>query len=193
MRAIDLLRKEHAMILLALDVCEAVATRIREGEEVESGEIARLMDFLRNYAHRYHHAKEDRVLLPWIESRAGAAETEMAAWLRREHLTAEAYLSAVVASSRQLPESRAAFLQHLGAYVALTRWQLGMEESVILSIAEYLGDFREDGRLLDGFEEAVPDAELIEARYYLVLKQLEEALGLDPSPRSMRRYLEEAA
>lgn len=181
MRATEILRREHSLILRALDVLEEVSLRIRQGRRVAPDQVIRTLDFLRNYGGTYHFAKEEGVLIPWIEAEVGSSQPRVVAWLRREHAAARAHLHAAARATRRLPESGRSMLEHVQAYVWMTRWQVTMEENLVLPIAETLGSPEADASLLVGYEVAVPDADAIEARYLSLLVDLEARFSLDPT------------
>ncbi len=176
MKALDVLRRDHRFVLRGLDAAEEAIARMRDGEDPPRAVLDDLLDFLRNFAGRYHRVREEKVLLPWLEARVGEKLPELGGWLGREARTAEAYLAAAVRARARFPEGKRAFVEHLTAYVWLARWQIGMEENLLFGVAEHFPDA--DEALLAGFDEAVPDAELVEARFVTVLRRLERDLGL---------------
>src|SRR3990167_2160921 len=60
----DVLRAEHQVILAALASLETAAARLAAGRELPAGWWEGLIDFLRVFADRNHHAKEEKSLFP---------------------------------------------------------------------------------------------------------------------------------
>ncbi len=68
MTATDDLRAEHEGILRMLGVMRALATRIEAGGTVPAAELAGILDFLKIFADKCHHGKEEDILFPALEA-----------------------------------------------------------------------------------------------------------------------------
>ena len=62
-KAISLLMEEHQYILRFLKVARKMAQKILDEGELEPDHFYKLIDFVRNFADKYHHCKEEDVLL----------------------------------------------------------------------------------------------------------------------------------
>jgi len=62
MNAIELMVHEHTYIKRVLKVTRAVCLRILNGEEVDYKIFYQVIDFVRNYADKHHHSKEEDIL-----------------------------------------------------------------------------------------------------------------------------------
>jgi hemerythrin-like domain-containing protein len=71
MKCTDLLIQDHKIILRALDVLQAMATRTELGEPVEPEDVAALVSFLRTFADDYHQTKEETSFFPALEHTEG--------------------------------------------------------------------------------------------------------------------------
>jgi hemerythrin-like domain-containing protein len=60
----DVLRDEHVVILRALDALERAAARLMGGGAVPESWWDEIGDWLRDFADRNHHAKEEQSLFP---------------------------------------------------------------------------------------------------------------------------------
>ena len=59
-----ILREEHRVILRALELLERAAGRLDRGAPLPEGWLAELVAWLRGFADRNHHAKEETALFP---------------------------------------------------------------------------------------------------------------------------------
>lgn len=59
---IAILMEEHRVIERAIRLLHKVAERIDAGTEVDAKVLADLVDFIRNFADRCHHGKEEKIL-----------------------------------------------------------------------------------------------------------------------------------
>jgi hemerythrin-like domain-containing protein len=62
--AVEMLVEEHRVILMVVKGLEAVALAIRSGERVDTASLNDAVSFMREYADRFHHAKEEELLFP---------------------------------------------------------------------------------------------------------------------------------
>jgi hemerythrin-like domain-containing protein len=66
---IEVLMHEHRVIERMLKVRTAVAQKTDIDEEVDADTFEKTIDFIRTFADRCHHAKEEGELFPLIERR----------------------------------------------------------------------------------------------------------------------------
>src|SRR3990172_1697269 len=64
----DILRDEHRVILVALTTLERGAERLAAGKVLPGGWWDQMLEWLRAFADRNHHAKEDEIVWPLAEA-----------------------------------------------------------------------------------------------------------------------------
>lgn len=62
MKSIDILVEEHSNIQSALELIRKACMQIMEGGEINHQDFLDMIDFIRNYADKYHHMKEEDML-----------------------------------------------------------------------------------------------------------------------------------
>lgn len=67
MRPTEELVTEHNAIKRMLDILERVSRRLEIGETVDAEHLERIVDFIRGFADRCHHGKEEDLLFPEME------------------------------------------------------------------------------------------------------------------------------
>lgn len=67
MKPTDELKDEHKVILRMLKILEKAAQNLEEGKEVKPEGFKKAVDFIRNFADRCHHGKEEDTLFPMME------------------------------------------------------------------------------------------------------------------------------
>ena len=146
----DVLRAEHTIILRGLDLLEAAAGRIEGGAPPPDGWWEEVLAFLRAFADRNHHAKEEDLLFPsmiqaGVPSGGGPIDV-----MREEHEQGRALI-------RAMAESRgAARAANAREYVALLRAHIDKENEVLFPLADaVLAD--EEQRKLESAFAAVED------------------------------------
>jgi len=61
MEAVELMMQEHQYILRMLNVVRAACLKVYKREKFDYDKFAQMIDFVRNYADRHHHAKEEEI------------------------------------------------------------------------------------------------------------------------------------
>ena len=58
----------HQLILKAIDVLLNECVQLDEGQELEKSFFEKVIDFIKNYADKFHHAKEEDILFEKLNS-----------------------------------------------------------------------------------------------------------------------------
>lgn len=130
----DLLRDEHRVILKGLDVLERAAARAAGGTLVADGWWAAAVTWLRAFADRNHHAKEETALFPAMVKAGVPSDAGPIAVMLEEHAEGRCLVAAIEASAGV---SRVAACH---AYVALLRTHIDKENGIVFPLAESLLD-----------------------------------------------------
>lgn len=62
--AIDMLGREHKVILKVVGGLKGLASQISEGRSIDVGLLRETVEFMREFADKCHHAKEEDILFP---------------------------------------------------------------------------------------------------------------------------------
>ena len=73
MSAIDLMVEEHKNIKRVLKAVRKLCIRILDGEEVQQDGFRMAIDFIRNFADKHHHNKEEEILFKKMSDELGDA------------------------------------------------------------------------------------------------------------------------
>ncbi|HEX9078411.1 MAG TPA: hemerythrin domain-containing protein [Desulfuromonadaceae bacterium] len=152
------LMAEHRLILRMLDLLERKAARTAEGGPTDWQFYLDGVDFIRNYADRFHHAKEEDVLFEALVHNGMPREHSPVAAMLLEHEQGRAHVRALETAAREalagLPGREAAIVEHARAYAALLREHIAKEDGILYPLAERLiPDTLRDG-ILAGYREA---------------------------------------
>jgi hemerythrin-like domain-containing protein len=153
MGAIQTMMDEHQTILRVLASLEALITREPE-EPVSTFRDA--VQFLRDYADRLHHGKEEDLLFPAMEASGIPAEQGPTAVMRIEHDEGRALVRrmADLAEVGDAEFDRAAFSVPARSFIDLLRAHIGKEDHILYPMA---------GRLMRGSDLAQLDAACAQA------------------------------
>jgi hemerythrin-like domain-containing protein len=158
MQSLETLTMEHALIGRGLGALEIVARREEEGRGVPENTVVRLLSFFETFGDRYHHIKEEHVLIPQLEdrckSRSRCHEGRVIGEVFYEHEVGRRMLASLerVAGLLQNEEDRGVFTHMAAEYEALLRNQMAKEKDYLLRAASKKLH-ASDGRLVRSFRD----------------------------------------
>jgi hemerythrin-like domain-containing protein len=169
----DTLRQEHRVILRAIALLEVAAARMSSGQPLPDGLWEELLDWLRAFADRHHHAKEEQYLFPALGEAGVPTHGGPVSVMLEEHTEGRALLQAMAVG----PVGRRGEIAR--RYGQLLRDHIDKENGVLLPLAEAVLDPQGQLLVARGFEkiemEQGPAAGLEHAE--AVVDRLAAALG----------------
>jgi len=140
MKTTDILKNEHKAILLMLEVAESVSQKLEAGEKVPAEHLTQMVDFIRGFADKCHHAKEEDLLFPAMEKtgipRQGGPigvmlveHTEGREFVRKMKEAAEKYAAGDKKAGVQ-------FAENARQYAALLSQHIQKEDNILYPMAD---------------------------------------------------------
>lgn len=128
------LMDEHVYILKVVDKAEAVCHGLMDGDELDKDFIKKFVDFIRNYADKFHHAKEEDMLFvemqkPNVEMHCNPVEQMLI-----EHDEGRAFITGIEEGSNNGNVSKV--VSNMNGYIALIRDHIGKEDQVLYRMAD---------------------------------------------------------
>lgn len=142
----QILREEHRVILRALELLEAAADRLSAGRPLPDGWWERLRDWLRAFADRNHHAKEELYLFPALLQAGVPAAGGPVGVMLEEHTEGRALIQAMAVGD---PAHRSEAARR---YCRLLRDHIDKENGVLLPLADAVLDPQAQALLARDFE-----------------------------------------
>lgn len=131
---------EHRLILRMLAVLEKNALRTARGEYGDYRFYLDAVDFIRNYADRFHHAKEEDVLFEALVKNGMPRENSPVAAMLMEHDQGRAFVRGMAAAAGAAlagkPGQDAAIADNALGYVALLKEHIAKEDDILYPLAE---------------------------------------------------------
>jgi hemerythrin-like domain-containing protein len=174
----EMLMHEHKVILMVLDGLQRLCDRIERTGEVSASQVDQAVDFVRNFADRCHHAKEERHLFPAMQDRGMSAKAGPIAVMLAEHEEGRRLIAAVAAA---LPMARGKnkasveeVRQNLLAYIRLLRAHIDKENLILFPMADRILDDADQDRLEKEFEkvEAEEMGEGVHEKYHRMAHEI---------------------
>ena len=182
--ATDELKTEHRAIERMLAVLEAAAQRLESGQRVRPGLLRDAVDFVRNFADRCHHGKEEENLFPRMEAagvpRAGGPLAGMLSEHDQGRERVAAIANAVDAYEGGDGAAVGIIAENARGYVGLLRQHIQKEDNVLFPMADRVLSAEDQRQLEQRFEEIETKVmgPGVHERYHRLLDDLERDIGL---------------
>jgi hemerythrin-like domain-containing protein len=142
----EILREEHRVILRALALLETAADRLAAGGGPPEGWWQEVIGWLRTFADRNHHAKEEHSLFPALARAGVPADGGPVAVMLEEHVEGRALIQGMEAGqgARRADAAR--------RYLRLLRDHIDKENGVLFPLTDAVLDERAQQTLAREFE-----------------------------------------
>jgi hemerythrin-like domain-containing protein len=168
---------EHRLIERMIDLAESEAGRIDNGAEVDTAFARSMVDFMRTYADRTHHGKEEDILFRVLaELDLSDEDRGLMEELIDEHARARSLVGSLEAAAGEAARGgKNAPVGVVGALTGISRLYpqhiTKEDERFFLAAMEYLSDERKE-TMLEEFADF--DREMIHERYRKTVEAMEE-------------------
>lgn len=164
--------QEHVLIKRLLACIPGLSARLALDTPEGRNHALAAVDFIRNYADRYHHAKEEDLLFKYFDESGDIIQA-----MRDDHGAARAHVQAVLLAVER--EDAAVAAQHLDAYRELLTGHIHKEDTVLFPWMDRNLDDRAIGELFGAFQRM--DTQAFEPghahRYTQYIERLEHTCG----------------
>jgi hemerythrin-like domain-containing protein len=131
---------EHRLILRMLDLLEKRAALTRSGEYSNYRFYLDGVDFIRNYADRFHHAKEEDILFEALINNGMPRANSPVAAMLMEHDHGRAFVKAMEEAAGAAlvgePDANRLIAENALGYVGLLREHIAKEDDILYPLAE---------------------------------------------------------
>jgi len=175
-RPTQVLNAEHRVIERALSVLDRLT-----GAPIKAslGDWKKTLDFIRHFADRCHHLKEEKILFPALEGHGISRENGPIGIMLLEHEEGRGYVRSMMraldlcAANNEAAEKT--LVENAKAYLRLLRGHIEDEGKVLFRIADAVIPADEQKELLRTFEEheAKEMGEGVHEKYLKLLEELE--------------------
>ncbi len=156
MKATEVLKEEHQVILRVIASLERGADLLECGNAVRPGFFADVARFIRGFADSCHHKKEEGVLFTAMEAHGMSSQAGPIAVMLAEHEQGRRYTRGLAEAARRLEDgdatARAEVIHNAHGYIELLRQHIAKEDNILFPMAEQVIPRAEHGSVLEGFE-----------------------------------------
>jgi hemerythrin-like domain-containing protein len=156
MKATKELKDEHGGIKVMLAILGKVCERLESGQGVEPAHLAEILEFLKVFVDRCHHAKEEDHLFPAMEKAGIPNDGGPIGVMLLEHQAGRDFIrgmtNAAGAMSEGDPGAATRFAANARSYTDLLLQHIDKEDNVLYPMAEARLSGDADGALAAAFE-----------------------------------------
>jgi len=150
-KAIDDLKHDHDAILSALKILDRIAEDIEKGATPGRADLAKFIDFLKEFADKCHHGKEEGMLFPALTQAGMPERGGPVGVMLSEHVEGRRFIKEMEGAIASTPDYRA-FSAAAKRYSSLLQNHIGKENDVLFPMAENLLKADQLEKLYEGFE-----------------------------------------
>ncbi|MGD2130160.1 MAG: hemerythrin domain-containing protein [Lysobacterales bacterium] len=160
MTATTALRSEHDHILAMIACLRAACRAAESGDEFDVDTFRSGLDFIRDYADAWHHAKEEEHLFPALEAAGMPRDGGPIAVMLYEHELGRSYAARIAehldVAARGDGGARAEVLRNAMSYATLLTGHIQKENGILFNMADQLLRPEEHERLEEVYQTAIP-------------------------------------
>ncbi|MFW9914111.1 MAG: hemerythrin domain-containing protein [Candidatus Thorarchaeota archaeon] len=180
MKATDELVKEHEAIKLMLSILEQVCLRIDQGEKIIPTTLDNIVEFIRVFADKCHHGKEEDLLFPAMVKMGIPQNGGPIGVMLSEHKMGRDFVKGMLTGIDYYKENKEGwsflFSENARKYIQLLRQHIDKEDNILYPMANQRLSSEQQKELLRQFENV--EVEIVGAgkheEFHELLRQLKE-------------------
>ena len=143
---------EHENILKVVGALEKECDKIEKGKEVNKDFFEKVIDFVRNYADKFHHAKEEDILFKEFSEAAeeGEAHCNPVEQMLHEHDIGRSFVKGMKLALEESDKEK--LVENARGYVGLIREHIFKEDNILYPMTDEVLDEKTEKEMLGKFE-----------------------------------------
>lgn len=169
---------EHQLILRMITLVEKNTELMEEGSFVDWNFFLDAVDFIRNYADRFHHAKEEDVLFIELIKNGMPEKNSPIEAMHMEHDQGRAFVRSMEAAAQKALNGEdgqiAVIAENAKGYAELLRGHIDKEDNILYPLAERVLPEAVRSGMLQAYEQAEEKTPGLEENYRLLVEKYEQ-------------------
>jgi hemerythrin-like domain-containing protein len=180
MKATNQLRKEHEGILVVLNVFEILLKKIKNNEDYNLEHLQDILDFLKGFADKCHHGKEEGFLFPKLIQRGMPKEMGPIPVMLHEHDLGRAMIKNISTAIEKIKSSDTTgeieLVENGMNYITLLRLHINKENNALFPMSDQKLSDTDQNQLFDEFEKMEEEVIGIgtHEKYHAMINKLKE-------------------
>lgn len=170
--------EEHKLILRMIALLENNVTRMEAGRFRDWRFFLDAVDFIRNYADRFHHAKEEDVLFKALVDNGMPQDNSPVAAMLLAHDQGRGFVRAMEEGAQQAlngePGQIPLIAENARGYIALLRDHIDKEDNILYPLAERVLPEAPRAAMLEAYREAEARTPGLEDKYRRLVEAYEQ-------------------
>lgn len=125
---------EHQNILKFIDAMLTECDQLEKGKETEKAFFIKAIDFIKNYADRYHHAKEEDILFKMMLENPGGMHCNPIPVMLHEHETGRHFVKGLEEGLNE--DNKGKIIENARGYGYLLQDHIYKEDNILYPMAE---------------------------------------------------------
>ena len=130
---------EHELILQALDALEKKVAAVQAGGAPDRAYFEKAVEFLRTFADKCHHGKEEEILFKRMADRGFPLQGGPIAVMLHEHEMGRAFIKGIAEGAAKIgtdPVAAKQIAENAKGYIELLRNHIGKENNILFPMAD---------------------------------------------------------
>ena len=140
MKPTDDLIHEHKAIKVMLSIMDRIAENINAGKGVDTNDVEKIVEFLKIFADKCHHGKEENSLFPALVTAGIPNEGGPVGVMLQEHVVGRGFIKDISTSTEKYKtgssDSMKLIADGLRNYTSLLQNHIGKEENILFKMAD---------------------------------------------------------
>lgn len=182
MKPTEILMEEHKAILRMLDLLQKISANLGNGNSVSVETLEKTVDFIRTFADRCHHAKEEHVLFKFMETKGMPVQGGPISVMLMEHDEGRGYVSKMAEAVSEFKSGKDAgkkYAENAVNFANLLSQHIHKEDNILYPMSEQMMEQGDEEKLLKEFEisEKQRAGEGVHEKYLKILEELEKEIN----------------
>ncbi len=171
-----ILSEEHQNILKIINILENECNAIESGKEIDKDFFVKIIDFIRNYADKFHHAKEEDILFKEfnkaLEKNPKSAHCNPTEQMLIEHDEGRNFIKGM--ETRLNENDKIRVIRNARAYAGLLREHISKEDDILYPMTDRALDNKTKKEILNKFKEIEKERKKDKEKYLNMIKELQK-------------------
>ena len=156
MKATQQLKDEHESIKIMLNIMEKISNNLEKGKELNIDHYEKIIDFIKGFADKCHHGKEEDILFPELINHGIPNEGGPIAVMLHEHQLGRDHIKLLSSAFEDFKGGKKLAIKSIilssMSYVDLLRNHIEKENNILFMMADKVLNENKQSKIFDAFE-----------------------------------------
>jgi len=179
----EVLKDEHRVIERMINLLKVASEKLNSGEDVSAEIFRKSIDFIRTFADKCHHGKEENILFNEMESRGMPREGGPIGIMLMEHDEGRRFVKglaeAIEKYEKYNKDAQNEIIRNALGYAELLTQHIFKEDNILYPMADQMFSNEDQKELIERFDKVEQEmGEGIHHKYVELVEKLEKELGI---------------